>query len=68
VHETQFTYNGAGEAIFMRPPKLLVNNTFSGKPEDIHLFIGAHPQAAFGNSTGDRQMLEYTRKLVAKAR
>lgn len=58
--ETQFTYNDAGQAILMRPTKLLVNNNFSGKPEDIYLFIGRHPQAAFGNSTGDREMLEYT--------
>ncbi|HEY6274133.1 MAG TPA: haloacid dehalogenase-like hydrolase, partial [Terriglobales bacterium] len=35
-------------------------DNFSGKPEDIYLFIGEHPKAAFGNSTGDRQMLEYT--------
>jgi len=30
------------------------------KPEDIHLEIGRRPVAAFGNSTGDQQMLEYT--------
>jgi len=58
--ETEFTYNDAGKAILMRPPKLLVNNNFSGKPEDIYLFIGRRAQAAFGNSTGDREMLEYT--------
>jgi hypothetical protein len=27
---------------------------------DIHLMIGRRPSAAFGNSTGDREMLEYT--------
>jgi len=43
----------------MRPPKLLLNNNFSGKPEDIYLFLGRHPRAAFGNSTGDQQMLEF---------
>jgi hypothetical protein len=32
-----------------------------GKPEGIHLMIGRRPRVAFGNSTGDRQMLEYTR-------
>lgn len=58
--DTDFTYNDAGKAILMRPPKLLLNNNFSGKPVDIYLFIGRHPQAAFGNSTGDREMLEYT--------
>jgi len=32
----------------------------AGKSEGIHLMIGRRPYAAFGNSTGDRQMLEYT--------
>src|SRR5271168_2030578 len=32
----------------------------AGKPVGIHLEIGQRPHAAFGNSTGDRQMLEYT--------
>src|SRR5262249_47034626 len=41
-------------------PKLLLNNNMSGKPEDINLFVGQHPKAAFGNSIGDQQMLEYT--------
>ncbi|CAH2402785.1 hypothetical protein [Mesorhizobium ventifaucium] len=31
-----------------------------GKPDGIHLMIGRRPVVAFGNSTGDRQMLEYT--------
>lgn len=57
---TQYTYSPTGEGILMRPPKLLLDNNFSGKPEDIYLFIGRHPEAAFGNSTGDQQMLEYT--------
>ncbi len=56
---TQYTYDKSGTGILMRSPKLLLNNNFSGKPEDIYLFIGRHPQAAFGNSTGDQQMLEY---------
>lgn len=46
--------------VLMRTPKLLLNNDMSGKPEDIYLFLGRHPQAAFGNSIGDQQMLEYT--------
>ena len=57
---TKFTYDRSGAGILMRPPELLLNNNFSGKPEDIYLFTGSHPQAAFGNSTGDQQMLEYT--------
>jgi hypothetical protein len=43
----------------MRPPKLLLYNDASGKPQDIYLFLGRPPLAAFGNSTGDQQMLEY---------
>ena len=41
-------------------PKIALNDNFAGKPEGIHLEIGRRPHAAFGNSTGDQQMLEYT--------
>ena len=58
--ETEFKYAEDGKAVLMRPPKLLLNDNFSGKPQDIYLFTGRRPYAAFGNSTGDRQMLEYT--------
>jgi phosphoglycolate phosphatase-like HAD superfamily hydrolase len=57
---TQYEYNKEGQGILMREPKLLLNNNGVGKAEDIYLFIGRHPKAAFGNSTGDQQMLEYT--------
>jgi len=57
---TQYTYDAAGKGILVRPPTVLLDNNFSGKPEDIYLFIGRHAKAAFGNSTGDQQMLEYT--------
>lgn len=58
--ETRYTYTPDGKGLLLRAPKLLLNNNFSGKPEDIYLFTGQTPQAAFGNSTGDQQMLEYT--------
>ena len=45
----------------IKEPKLLLNDNFAGKPEGIHLVIGRRPVAAFGNSTGDQQMLEYTK-------
>ena len=32
----------------------------SGKPAGIHQFIGRRPIACFGNSDGDKEMLEYT--------
>jgi hypothetical protein len=37
----------------------LIDDT-TGKPESINLIIGRRPVAAFGNSTGDQQMLEWT--------
>jgi hypothetical protein len=58
--DAQYTYNKEGQGILMRPAKVLLNDNFSGKPEDIYLFTGRHSKAAFGNSTGDQQMLEYT--------
>jgi hypothetical protein len=56
---TRYEYQD-GHGILMREPKLLLNNDLAGKPEDIYLFMGRHPRVAFGNSSGDRQMLEYT--------
>jgi hypothetical protein len=49
-----------GKPFLFKEPKLLLNDDFTGTPEGIHLMIGRRPYAAFGNSTGDRQMLEYT--------
>ena len=49
-----------GRPVLTRDPKILLNDNNAGKPEGIHLMIGLRPYAAFGNSTGDRQMLEYT--------
>ena len=49
-----------GKPILTKDPKLLLNDNDAGKPEGIHLMIGRRPVAAFGNSTGDQQMLEYT--------
>src|SRR6516165_7197319 len=58
--KTRYTYDKKGKGILLRAPMLLLDDNFSDKPEDIYLFIGRRPRAAFGNSTGDRQMLEYT--------
>ena len=57
---TKFQYADNDRAILMRPPQLLLYDDSSGKPQDIYLFLGRPPLAAFGNSTGDQQMLEYT--------
>src|SRR5262245_18211986 len=57
---TKYGYDKSGHPILTNEPKLLLNDNNAGKPEGIHLMIGRRPYAAFGNSTGDRQMLEYT--------
>lgn len=58
---TTYEYDKNGRPFLTRDPKLLLNDNNAGKPEGIHLMIGRRPYAAFGNSTGDRQMLEYTK-------
>src|SRR5262245_10692152 len=57
---TKFGYDKDGRPFLTKEPKLLLNDNNAGKPEGIHLMIGRRPFAAFGNSTGDRQMLEWT--------
>ena len=57
---TTYSYGKDGKPILTKEPKLLLNDNDAGKPEGIHLMIGRRPVIAFGNSTGDRQMLEYT--------
>jgi hypothetical protein len=58
---TSYGYDRNGRPFLTKDPKLLLNDDNAGKPEGIHLMIGRRPYAAFGNSTGDRQMLEYTK-------
>jgi phosphoglycolate phosphatase-like HAD superfamily hydrolase len=58
---TSYGYDKNGQPFLTKEPKLLLNDNDAGKPEGIHLMIGRRPYAAFGNSTGDRQMLEYTK-------
>jgi len=57
---TQFGYDKTGKPMLTKVPKLLLNDDKAGKPEGIHFMIGRRPVAAFGNSIGDKQMLEYT--------
>jgi phosphoglycolate phosphatase-like HAD superfamily hydrolase len=58
---TRYGYGNDGRPVLTKEPKLLLDDDNAGKPEGIHLMIGRRPFAAFGNSSGDRQMLEYTR-------
>jgi hypothetical protein len=57
---TKYGYAKDSKPILIKEPKLMLNDNNAGKPEGIHLMIGRRPHAAFGNSTGDQQMLEYT--------
>ena len=57
---TKLGYDKEGKPFLIKEPRLLLNDDHAGKPEGIHLMIGRRPYAAFGNSIGDRQMLEWT--------
>ena len=57
---TKLGYDKEGKAFLTKEPKLLLNDDHAGKPEGIHMMIGRRPYAAFGNSVGDQQMLEWT--------
>ena len=58
---TTYGYTKDGKPFLTKAPKLMLNDNNAGKPESIHLMIGRRPVAAFGNSPGDQQMLEYTK-------
>jgi len=57
---TKYGYAKDGTPTLTKEPKLLLNDDHAVKPEGIHMMIGRRPHAAFGNSGGDREMLEYT--------
>jgi phosphoserine phosphatase len=56
---TKYEYQG-GKPVLMREPKMFFLDDRAGKAIGINLFIGRRPHAAFGNSSGDREMLEWT--------
>ncbi|HBK09002.1 MAG TPA: HAD family hydrolase [Acetobacteraceae bacterium] len=56
---TQYQMKG-DQPILMRMPKPFFIDDGVGKPIGINMFIGKRPYAAFGNSDGDRAMLEWT--------
>ena len=49
-----------GAAVLVRQPEVNFINDKGGKPVGINQFIGRRPIAAFGNSDGDLQMLQWT--------
>ncbi|MGH7785344.1 MAG: HAD family hydrolase [Candidatus Binatia bacterium] len=60
VGATKFGYGKDGKPFLTKEPEVLLIDDHAGKPEGIHMMIGRRPVAAFGNSNGDQQMLEYT--------
>jgi phosphoserine phosphatase len=57
--ETRFELQG-GRPVLIRLPEIDFVNDGEGKPVGINKFVGRRPIAAFGNSDGDLQMLQWT--------
>jgi phosphoserine phosphatase len=56
--ETKFEVRDGGP-VLVRRPKVDFIDDYDGKPVGINRFIGRRPIAAFGNSDGDYQILEW---------
>lgn len=56
--ETKFEMQD-GQPVLMRLPKIDFIDDHAGKPVGINRFIGKRPIASFGNSAGDREMLQW---------
>jgi phosphoglycolate phosphatase-like HAD superfamily hydrolase len=63
--KTRYQYAADGRPELIKLPEAMLIDNGPGKPEGIELVIGRHPVAAFGNSTGDRQMLEWTQAAAS---
>jgi len=50
-----------GKPVLVKLPEMQYIDDKEGKPAAIQTFIGRRPMAAFGNSDGDLQMLEWTK-------
>jgi len=57
--KTKYEMQG-GKPVLVRLPELNFIDDKTGKPVGINSHIGRRPIAAFGNSDGDQQMLEWT--------
>jgi len=49
-----------GKPVLVRLPEINFIDDKAGKPVGIHMHIGRRPTAAFGNSDGDLQMMQWT--------
>lgn len=63
--EVKYEYRNGHPELVKLPEILFINNK-AGKPEGINLLIGKKPVAAFGNSTGDLEMLQWTESNLRK--
>lgn len=63
--KTQFELRD-GQPVIMRLPELYYFNDKAGKPAAIQHYIGRRPIAAFGNSDGDLEMLQWTTSGTGK--
>jgi haloacid dehalogenase-like hydrolase len=57
--KTKYEMRG-GQPVLVRLPEINFIDDKAGKPVGINSHIGRRPIAAFGNSNGDQQMLEWT--------
>jgi hypothetical protein len=58
--DTTFGYDNNGKSVLTKVLQGMRVDDKTGKPIGINLMIGRRPLVAFGNSTGDQEMLEYT--------
>jgi phosphoserine phosphatase len=57
---TKYEMPADGVPVLRREAKIEFVDDKAGKPEGINRFIGRRPVFAFGNSDGDKEMLEWT--------
>jgi phosphoglycolate phosphatase-like HAD superfamily hydrolase len=56
-----YGYDKSGAPTLTKDAKLILLDDKAGKVQGIHMMVGRRPVAAFGNSQGDKEMLEYTK-------
>jgi phosphoglycolate phosphatase-like HAD superfamily hydrolase len=64
--KVKYEYQDGSPALIKLPEVFFIDDK-AGKPEAINLFIGRRPVAAFGNSDGDQQMLEWSQASKGKS-
>lgn len=66
VGKVKYEYRN-GRPTLVKIPEVFFIDDKTGKPEAINFFIGKRPAAAFGNSDGDQQMLEWSQSSKGKS-